>query len=402
MTDVNPVSSSSRVTESETTASATSTTPIALLPDPTASAFVGIDPLSQMMMALQKQADSSLAMSTTRIRDTQASLHEQLEAYLDKLKEICEKLAAAKAEDDGGGWFSDCLDFVADIAGEILGTIADFAVDAVTVPIELTVDVVKNFGDSAAMLQAMQSTAMQLVENGGVAEDVHGFTQGVVAFTTDLAELTARLSVDIAGAAVTGQSLSQATSGDLQKLWGSLKTNVLDNPHFWAVTGAVAKGVALAGAVMTGSALAPVAIGLMVLLEVDQRTNMIEELVGKKAAPYVQLGLSVAASACLIGSGAANSNVVKWLQLGTGVVQGAGGVYSGVRAIQSANERANQLEDQAELTTTLNRVQRLQRLLDSLLSSLDDDSKSNEQTKRLGADLMQAKVSCEAALILPA
>lgn len=402
MPHLNPVSGPTRVTQSETSAPAASGAPIALLPDPTASAFIGTDPLSQMMMALQKQADCSLAMGTTRIRDTQASLHEQLEAYLDKLKEICEKLAAAKADDDDGGWFSDCCDFVADIAGEILGTVADLAVDAITVPVELTVDVVKNFGDSAAMLQAMQSTAMKLVENGGVAEDVHGFTQGVVAFTTDLAELTARLSVDVAGAAVSGQSLSRATSGDLQKLWGSLKTNILDNPHFWAVAGAVAKGVAVAGAVMSGGALAPLAIGLMVLMEADQRTGFIQAAVGEKAALWVRLGVSVAASLCLIGGSSANSDVLKWLKLGTGVMQGAGGIYTGIRTIQSANERADQLEDQAELTSSLNRMQRLQRLLDSLLSSLDDDAKSNEQTKKLGADVMQAKVACEAALILPA
>jgi hypothetical protein len=366
------------------------------------SAFMSGDPMSELMMALQKQSDASLSLSTIRIQDTRGALNDQLEQYLEKVKEICKKLEAAKAEEDDGGWFSDCFDFVGDLVGELVGTLVDLQVDLITLPVDLGVDVVKNINDPAAMMQAMQSTCGQLAENGTVADDVHGFTKGVVAFTADLTELTARLQVDLAKGALTGEGLGQAIGGDLKKLWGSLKSNVLDNPHFWAVTGAVAKGVAVAGAVMTGGALAPVAIGLMVLMEADQRTGFIEKLAGKELAPWVRMGLAVGAAACLGFAGGSDSRLLDALRLATGLVQGAGNIYSGYQAIVSANEQADAIDDQAELTTSMNRMQRLQRLLESLLSSLDDDAKSNEQTKKLGASLIQTQVATNAALILPA
>jgi hypothetical protein len=269
-------------------------------------------------------------------------------------------------------------------------------------PVELGVDLVKNFGDSAAMLQAMQATGMKLVENGGTAEDVHGFTKGVVAFAGDLAELSARLSIDLARGVLSGEGLAQATGGDLRKLWGSLQQNVLDNPHFWAVTSAVAKGAALAGAVMSGGALAPVAIGLMVLMEADQRCGVIETLVGKEAAPWARIGVAAGAALCLGFSGASGSRALDLLRLGTGIVQGGGAIYSGYQAIKGAEARADELEQQAELTTSLNRMQRLQRLLDTLLSAFGEDEKSAEQTRTLGGALMQTRVTTEAALILPA
>jgi hypothetical protein len=188
----------------------------------------------------------------------------------------------------------------------------------------------------------------------------------------------------------------------LQKLWGSLKQNLLDNPHFWAVTGAIAKGVAVAGAVMSGGALAPVAIGLIVLMEADQRFGVIEKLVGKEAAPWVRLGVELGAAACLLAGGASGSRLLDLVRSGAGFVQGAGAMYSAYHTAVSAEARADELEQQAELTSSVNRMHRLQRLLDTLLSSLDDDAKSNEQTRTLGTALVQTRVATHAALILPA
>jgi hypothetical protein len=372
-----------------------------LLSEPTGGAVGSGDALSELMIALQKQSDSSMAMTTTRIQDTRSSLNDQMKDYLEKMAEIARKLQEAK-NDDGGGFFGDCFDFIGDLVGEIVGTLADLAVDAITMPVDLAVDIGKNINDPAAMLQAMQASGMKLVENGTVAEDVHGFTKGVVAFAGDLAELTAKLSVDLAAGVLTGEGLSQAVGGDMKKLWGSLKTNILDNPHFWAVTGAIAKGVAIAGTAMTGGALSIVAIGLMVAMEMDHKTGFVEKMVGKDAAPWVRLGMAAATAVCLGFAGGADSGLLKTLQLATGLTNGAGTIYKGVRTIQLANERADALEQQAQLDTSLNRMQRLQRLLETLLSSLDEDSKSSEQTRSLGTSLLQTQVATNSALIFPA
>jgi hypothetical protein len=328
-------------------------------------------------------------------------LHGQLEEYLEKLKEICEKLRAAQ-EDDDGGWFSDCCDFVGDIVGEIAGTFTDLQVDLVTLPAELVIDVAKNLNDPQAMMQALQATGAKLFENGSTAEDVHGFTQGVASFAGDFTELVAHLHVALAKGALSGEGLDQSVLPDLKKLGQSAQRNLLDNPHFWAVVNTAAKAGALASVAASGGALAPVAIGLMVLMEADQRYGVIEKVVGKDAAPAVRLGVGISLAVCTAFSGGASNRLLDTLSKGTALLNAANSGYQAYRTLQIGEEKAEQLEDQADLTSKLNNMQRLQRLLDNLLSSLSDDQKDHEQTQKLGSSLMQTKVATDAAVIFPA
>lgn len=399
MTELNPVIGSRPVVSAET-AAPSSAIAATLLPEPLASAFTSSDPLAQMMMTLQQSSDTSLSLSALRIHDTQSALREKLEAYLEKLQEMCDKLRAAQ-EDDGGGWFSDAFDFVGDLIGEIAGTLTDLQVDLVTLPEQLVLDVVNNIKDPAAMMQALQTTSAGLFENGQTAEDVHGFTQGVVSFAADFTELTARMQIAVARGALNGESLDRAIAPDLHQLLASLKHNLLDNQHFWSVVNAVGKGVAVAAAAGSGGALAPVAIGLMVLMEADQRFGVIEKVAGEKAAPSLRLGLGVATAACLAFGGASN-HALALLQKGTALLNVAHAGYSAYRTLELGNERAEQLEDQAELTSRLNGMQRLQRLLDELLTSLDDDQASHERTQKLGAEVIETKMAGDAAMIFSA
>jgi hypothetical protein len=292
---------------------------------------------------------------------------------------------------------------VGDILGEVLGAVVDLGVDAVTGPIEIAIASVEHFGDAQAMLQAIGASASKLVESGSTAEDVKGFTKGVVSFASDLAELSVRLQAAIAQAALTGEDPGPLVKGHFEQAWGSLRENILENKHFWAVTGALAKGAAIAGSALSGGALLPVAAGLMVFLEADDRLGILNKALGEKTAGFVRVGIEVAAGLCLAsGAGASTNGLVNALRDATLLAQGIGLAYAGYNTMTSSAELAEGIESQADLTQTLNQVHRLQRLLDQLMSTLENDSKDHRTTRELGAGLFRTQAATAQAQIISA
>ena len=377
---------------------------ISTLTEPSAVALGGHgDALTQLLVALKGASDAAMSSSELRIQSVRDDIKQQLEDFLEKVREAAEQLK--KADDDGGGWFGGIIDAVGSALGEAFGTIADAAVDAAKLPYDVSKAVAKNFGDTQAMLNALGATSLDLVRNGSTAADVKGFTEGVVGFCGDLQEYLARLPAEASYAALTGKNPLDVMKNDAQKLLQSLKHNILDNPSFWAVTGTLAKGAAAAAAIMSGGVLGIVAVGLMVALEAEKGTGLLEKAVGEKAAPWVRLGVGLAASVCL-GAGAfaggTSSGVVNTLQLTTGLVNSGGDIYQGYRAIQEANRQGDQIDAQAEILGSMNRMQQLQRLLDRLIGSLKDDSKNDEKIVERGASLIQTDAATNAAAIMPA
>ncbi len=374
-----------------------------LLPSPNSAAFTPSDALSQLLVSMQRAGEASLDLSTERILDVRGELHEKMQEFLGKIQ----KAAAESAKPhESGGLFGGIVEFFGNALGKILGTLTDAGLDFAKLPFELTVDTVKHFGDSQAMLAAFQSSTLELVQNGSTASEVQGFTRGVVSFSGDLAETLTRFQLDSARALAEGRSPLDALSSDGGKLWDSLKRNILDNPDFWAVTAAVAKGVAVAAAVAggaaTGGVLLPLAIGLMVALEADNRFGFIEKLVGKDKAPWVRAGLELAAAGCLAGAAGGSGQTLDWLRAGAGMLQAGGSVYAGVRAIEDSQKLAAELDQQASLQASMNQSQRLQRLLDSLLASLKGDAKDQEKTRDLAVSVAQIQAATQAALVVQA
>jgi len=374
-----------------------------LLPEPGAPPFIAsADALTQLLVALKGASDQSLEVSTQRIQGVRSDLKEQLDEFLEKVREAAERIREAK--EDGGGFFGDVFDAIGSALGDILGTLIDAGVDLVKSPVELTKAVVTNFGDTQAMLAAIGNCSLDLVRNGSTAADVKGFTEGVVSFCGDLSEHLARFSVEAGAAMLSGKSPLDALRGDAQALWQSLEHNILDNRAFWAVTGAIAKGCALAAAAASGGAFLPVAVGLLVALEVDKQTGFIEKAVGAKAAPWVRFGLEVAAAGCLglCAAGSQSGNLVKALQYGTSLVQAGGSVYSGYRIIQNAQQNAEQLEQQASMQESMNRMQQLSRLLSRLMDSLKSDSEDARTADESAVSLVKTASATEASLIVSA
>jgi hypothetical protein len=363
------------------------------------------DALSMMLMAMERSGQIAMEGTETRIRHARAALKEQLDAFLQKLQESLEAAKRAQEEEDDGGFFGYIVDAVADVVATIVGTIADFTCDMITTPLELTIDVAKNLGDTQALLAAVRSDMLDLVENGEVADSVGGFTSGVLAFTGDLAVFGAEVSAALAEAAATGKDPMAALEDPLKALWSSCKRNILDNPQFWEVAGVVAKAAAVAGAVATGGVLGAAALVALAALEVDQRTDFIEKTVGEEAAPWVRLGLGVAASTCLaIGATGSSElgNMVRIVNGTTSIVQGAGSAYQGYRTIVSGQERGDEIDRQTHLQTMRNRMDQLQRLVSSLIDLLGEQNEDRNTRQQIGTDLVATKASMQQAALFPA
>lgn len=359
--------------------------------------------LATLLLLMEEQSALTMGATEDKIEATQALLKEKLEQFLKQLKEALEAARKAREEDDGG-LFGDIVGGIADFVGDVLGTVADFVVDAVEMPVELTVALAKNLGDGRLMLDAVREQLSEISSNGKVAADVDGFTEGVGKFAADLAVALPKLEATIARALVTGENVWEAVQGDVTELWQSFEKNILANPEFWAVAGAIAKGLAVATAVVSGGTLSAVALGLIVLSEIDARTNFITELVGKDAAPWVKLGIGIATSVCMgIGAVAGNAqNLLNGLSASVNILNGAGQVYQGYQLIQTADARADELEREAAMTQTLNRMQQLHRLIESLLGELTEQSEDRTTVREIGSEIAQVQATTQGALIMRA
>lgn len=374
------------------------------LPSPLVDGPEPQDALAMMLMSMERSGQITMQATETRIRDARAALKEQLDAFLQKLQESLAAAKRAREEDDDGGFFGDIVDAVADVVGTIVGTIADCACDLVTTPIELTVDIAKNLGDTQALLAAIRSDMLDVVQNGDVADSVHGFTSGVLEFTADVAAFGAKLSAALTEAAATGKDPMAALQDPLKALWSSCKKNILENPHFWEVTAVVAKAAAVAGAVATGGVLGAAALVALAALEVDQRTGFIEKAVGEDAAPWVRLGIGIAASATLAFAGSGTSEIndlIRVVNGTTSIVTGAGATYQGYRAIADASERADQIDLNAQLQSIRNRMDQLQRLISSLIELLGDQNDDRNTRQEMGVDLVSTQAAAQQAALFP-
>lgn len=360
------------------------------------------DGLAMMLLMMERAAQHSMANAQVRIQDTRGSLKEELENFLEQIAEAIR--AAEKAREDDGGWFSDLLGSVAEIVGKVLGPILEHGIEIVKFQGEALISVGRSIATNQSVLDGLKEVTFALAEPGQISEDIQGFSDGVARFAADLAEFVGKLHVAVAHAALTGEDLGGLIEADAKQLASSVERNILDNPHFWAVTRAVGVGASVVALVATGGAVAPLVAGvaLTALSELDKQTGFIEDAVGEKAANWVRLGIQVGAGACLALAGGSPDQVVNLLRTITGALEGARGVYTGVRTLVEGNRQADEMDRAAEQLATLQGMQRLQMLLEHLVDALEEDSEDHTRTRELGADLVATESATEAALIVPA
>src|SRR5262249_55195536 len=69
------------------------------------SIFTGLHPddaLGQMLFAIQKSGENNMAMTETRIQAARQAVRQQLDKFLDQLRQSLEAAKKAKEDDDGG------------------------------------------------------------------------------------------------------------------------------------------------------------------------------------------------------------------------------------------------------------------------------------------------------------
>ena|GEM_PF-3600939 len=375
--------------------------PVPGLPPPLLAGTAPQDALEMMLMSLERMSQDSLAETQARIAHTRQEIREQLNEYLKKLREAIE---AAKKKDDDDGLFGSVAGAVCDTIGEVVGTVVDLGVDIVTQPIDLGIAFLKNPTNPQAFFDAIQTEMSQLVSNGEVAHSVRGFVRGVGAFCGSIADFAVDMAQALGQGVLNPGSLRDSIKHGLERLWSSFETNIVQNEAFWEVVGAVTKAALIAGAAIAGGPLAVVAIGLLAVAEAEKRYGIVKDLAGAQASQWTVIVCEVAGS-LLAGGIAAQTKLpgaLSVIQGSAGVVQGVGAMYAGYRAIKDADEKADDLERQANIQSTLNRMHELQRLMEDLIDTLEEKSESHKTTSELGVSLVQTQSAMQAAAIMRA
>jgi hypothetical protein len=368
------------------------------LPEPTVSVGSPADLVATLMAMMQEMAELASTEGQARLRMTHDKLDEQLGKLMAQVAKALEAARRAQEKHHHGGWLSDLVSSVADVTGEIVGTLADFTVDSVTMPF----DVAAAAAEGKNVLQAIKHELGQLATNGDTANTLKSFTAAVLKVDAALIEFTMTLGVAMAEAATNGESVWQAVKDQAGRLWDTFRQEILDNPKFWDVVGWVAKGASVAMAVMSGGTLAWLAVGVLCLSEADQRYGFIEKALGKEASIYLRLGLQLGAALLLGFAGADTAGWVRMLQGGLAVAQGGAAVCQGARTIEEGRRQAANLERQANIEATLHRMQQLQRLIDEIVADLKEDSRERKSANELVAGLAQTQAAMNGAAIMRA
>jgi hypothetical protein len=330
-----------------------------------------------MMALMQRLTMGSLEQTSRRIELNQERLDEALNKLIDKLTAAAKK--AAENKDSGGGlfgWVSDTVDavvdFAVDIGGDLLGKSADFIADLATAPF----DIIAGLLQGNSLSQLLQAELEQLGSDGDMANKVKQFTEGVGKFAADLFVFM-HAHWGVIEAALRGENVWDAIQLHAGNLYDSFVENCIDNEAVWQVTSFAMKVLGVAAAVVSGGALSFVAVGLVVLSELDKRYHVAEQLLPEDVAPYVSIGIEVAGSILLAyaaGDFESLGDVFSNTKNTTAVITGTFAIAKGLHDCQIALEQARELERQADIVEIMNRMGMLQRLLEALLDEFEDKS----------------------------
>jgi hypothetical protein len=365
------------------------------LPDPTASAEP-LDPLAMLLVSME--ANNAATMKTTQARIDGA--REKLDAHLEKLlKQLEDHDHGHKRRKGLGGLLKNAVSDVADVGAKVIGTVADVTKDAAWMPVDNAISVFKHLDDPQAMLNSLKADFAQLGEKSEYQKAVEQAVSGGARFATDLLAFQATALLAMSENAVRGDPLADAVQAQGRELWDSFNSNIVENDGLWQVAGGLAKAAALTATVLSGGALAPVAVGIFVLLEADARYGFIDE--AGDAAPYVRMGLQFALAACTAGSGGANSTA-NALTRGAQVMTAASTMRDAVHGLNEGLANAAERRRAADVQATMNRMAQLQRLVETLISDLKEHGENRTRTEELGSAAIQARDGASAAAVFRA
>ncbi|MBX3183840.1 MAG: hypothetical protein KIT72_06925 [Polyangiaceae bacterium] len=390
MTQVSGVAAPTRVNIGE----AIEEQPLDALPSPLLDVSEDTtDALMMLMAAMVRMADLGITESETKITLNTKLIHSRYQDYLKRVED-----ARQEAKEEGGGLFGSLAKKLASLLTETVGGAADFMKEVADVQLDVVSAVLP--GDVEHFLSGITQELEGLTSEW--QERIDGFVEGTIRFSCDVAAFSVMATGGVAVALADGQPLDEAALGEVKGLMQSARKNLLENEGFMEVASVLGKGAAMAAAIGTGGALAPVALGvLLAISELDSRYQILDELGG--AAPYARIGVTAATITVGLTAGGANTaKVVSYLQSAVGVINGAAQVNAGVRGIEAANDRLANAKREAAMKETLQRVAQLQRLQDDLIAAYQEHVKAKTGFIESGARLFQIRAETNAASVLRA
>jgi len=376
------------------------------LPPPLLGGAEPTDVLGMMMAAVERMSSISGEESEKRIRVNQQKLSKAIDDFIDKIAEAMEaaRKAAAARKKKKRGLLGKVGSAVGRTCGKVVGSAVDFMKDAAEAPFEIGIAMVKNGGNPVQAFQsALRDQLSELTTNGDVAASVEGFTRGVVQFAADFADFAVAFTLASAKDGLSGNTPSLDALREAGcKVWESLSENILMNEAFWDVVEPLAKAAAVAGALASGGALAPLAVGALMLLEADARTGFLEEVVGADAAPYVRMGLALGTAAVAMGGTGEIATMARYVQAGTTVLGGMANIEQARLSLEEAGRVRDEAHREADLQEILHRVRTLHQIVDELVEALTETSDTRQANQSMFQSLSQTQASVESAMILRA
>ncbi len=388
MTQVAGVATPTRVNTGE----AIEEQPLEALPSPLLDVSEDTtDALMMLMAAMVRMADLGITESETKVTLNTKLIQSRYQDYLKRVEE-----ARKEAQEEGGGLFGSLAKKLASLLTETVGGAADFMKEVADVQLDVVSAVLP--GDVELLLSGLTQELEGLTSEW--QESIDGFVEGTIRFSCDVAAFSVMAAGGVAVALTEGQPLDEAMLGEVKGLMQSARTNLLENEGFMEVASVLGKGAAVAAAIGTGGALAPVALGvLLAISELDSRYKILDEL--GDAAPYARLSVSAATiTVGLMAGGANTAKVVSYLQSAVGIINGAAQVNAGIRGIEAANDRLANAKQEAAMKEALQRVAQLQRLQDDLIATYQEHVKAKTGFIESGARLFQLRAEANSASVL--
>jgi hypothetical protein len=345
------------------------------------------DILGLYMALMEEMARNGLDASEKKVELTREKIGEAMKELKKQLDEIARKLQDKEDDDDGWGFLGDVVDWVCDAVGdafEAIGTGIEVAFDVAKGPIDIIVGAIK--GENIGKL--LEQEVNDLTTRGKLSKTIGEAAKGIVRFVLDVAKTV----TEFAKATMNGDSPLEALTNLGKDLWGALKEDILENPAVMEVLGTVLKAVAIAAAVVSGGTLAFVAVGLFLLSDLNKEHGIAEEVFGEKAGPWVSTGIELAATVVMavatLGADAVPGLLGDLQQVGAlagAVVQIAGGV----NAVMNAIDQSELDHVHADAQGLMNRLAALQRMLDVVLSELQQRTEGRDRVHKGGAKMAE-------------
>ena len=371
-----------------------------LAPTPDRHGLPSLDALTQLLLSLETEDQAQLEAQSESISAARDRL-DHLEGEL--MADLAEALRYAQQphKKHRQGWFSRNLGGVVDFVAKVVAKGIELNKDLAVLQSDLAVSVFQNFDDPAAARVGISRDLLELTQTSETEQAADGFLRGTAKLAGDVLVFQAALVDALARGAVRGDRAANLVLSEGSRLYASFEQNIWENPDFWTVVERSAQAAAVAGAVSTGGALALVAGALVLAIEAENRYGYLDEVVGRKAAPWVELGMQLGLMTTTAISGG-GGNMLRLIEGGTAVLRGVHTADQGIHRLHESRRRASEVDAKADVLETRNRMDQIRRLIDRLIQGYEEASQDQTANRELSAQLVQAHAASNAAVVFPA